>query len=291
MAIDKHAIPRYDKTYNTLNIITTKFKSGTYHFNCLATINCTVKGFRDFLGATIVRRMDSLQDTVSKLIDGCTKKGIRIGMLIVDREFFSTGVIGALKSKNIQFLMPATQTKGIKKAISEFEAGKRGAVSQHVLTSGDAGKEPEEFTLIILEREDKKGRKVIHAFATSVPVDVVWGFKCDQMTGAEAFVEQYQARWSIEAGYRCIESMRPRTASREESVRVLLLFAPIILFNAWILALHSLQGANPGKAETEMTFKMMLEFFMPACPGKDMPVFVSAVAFAVAASGIAAVSI
>ena len=89
MAIDKHAIPRYDKTYNTLNIITSKFKSGTYHFNCLATINCTVKGFRDFLGATIVRRMDSLQDTVSKLIDGCTKKGIRIGMLIVDREFFS----------------------------------------------------------------------------------------------------------------------------------------------------------------------------------------------------------
>ena len=32
VAIDKHAIPRYDKTYNMLNIITSKFKSGTYHF-------------------------------------------------------------------------------------------------------------------------------------------------------------------------------------------------------------------------------------------------------------------
>ena len=42
VAIDKHAIPRYDKTYNMLNIIS-KFKSGTYHFNCLATINCTVE--------------------------------------------------------------------------------------------------------------------------------------------------------------------------------------------------------------------------------------------------------
>ena len=208
-----------------LNIITSKFKSGTYHFNCLATINCTVESSRAFLGATLVRRMDSLSDTVSKLIDGCTKKGIRIGMLTVDREFFSTGVIGALRSKNIQFLMPATKTKGIKKATSEFEVGKRDAVSQHVLTSGDAGKEPEEFTLIILEREDKKGRKVIHAFATSVSVDVVCGFKRDQMTGAEAFVEQYRARWSIETGYRCIESMRPRTTSREESVRVLLIHA------------------------------------------------------------------
>ena len=120
MAIDKHTIPRYDKTYNMLNIITSKFKSGTYHFNCLATINCTVEGSRAFLGATLVRRMDSLQDTVSKLIDGCTKKGIRIGVLTVDREFFSTGVIGTLRSKNIQFLMPATKTQGIKKAISEF---------------------------------------------------------------------------------------------------------------------------------------------------------------------------
>ena len=101
--------------------------------------------------------MDSLSDTVSKLIDGCTKKGIRIGMLTVDREFFSTGVIGALRSKNIQFLMPATKTKGIKKATSEFEAGKRDAVSQHVLTSSVAGKEPEEFTLIILEREHAYG--------------------------------------------------------------------------------------------------------------------------------------
>ena len=158
--------------------------------------------------------------------------------------------------------MPATRTKGIKKATSEFEAGKRDAVSQHILTSSVAGKEPEKFTLIILKREDKKGRKVIHAFATSVSVDVVCGFKRDQMTGAEAFVEQYRARWSIETGYRCIESMRPRTTSREESVRVLLLFTPILLFNAWILASYLLQRANPGKAQTKMTFKMVLEFFL-----------------------------
>ena len=266
VAIDKHTIPRYDKIYDKiydmLNIITSKFKNGTYHFNCLATINCTVEGSRAFLGATLVRRMDSLSDTVSKLIDGCTKKGIRIGVLTVDREFFSTGVIGTLRSKNIQFLMPATQTKGIKKATSEFEAGKRGAVSQHVLTSSGADKRREEFTLIILEREDRKGRKVIHAFATSISVDVVCGFERGEMTGAEAFVEQYRARWSIETGYRCMESIRPRTTSREESVRVLLLFAPIILFNAWILASHLLQRANSGKAQTEMTFKIVLEFFM-----------------------------
>ena len=171
--------------------------------------------------------------------------------------------------------VPATQTKGVKKAISEFEAGKRDAVLQHVLTSSGAGKEPEEFTLIILEREDKKGRKIIHAFATSVSVDVVCGFKRGNMNGAEAFVEQYRTRWSIETGYRYIESMMSRTTSREESVRVLLLlllllpplplpppFMPIFLFNAWIRASHLLQGTNTGRANTKMTIKMVLESFM-----------------------------
>ena len=128
VAIDKHPIPRYDKIYNILNIITSKSKNGTYHFNCLATINCTVEGSRALLGAALVRRENTLPDTVSKLIDGCPEKGIRIGMPTVDRKFFSTSVIDVLKSKNIQFLMPATQTKGVKKAIDEFKVGKRDAV-------------------------------------------------------------------------------------------------------------------------------------------------------------------
>ena len=48
VAIDKHTIPRYGKTYNMLNIITSKFKNGTYHFNCLATITAPWKALGHF---------------------------------------------------------------------------------------------------------------------------------------------------------------------------------------------------------------------------------------------------
>ena len=142
MAIDKHTIPRYDKIYNMLNIITSKFKSGTCHFNCLATINCTVNGSRAFLGATLVRREDSLSDTVSKLIDGCTKKGIRIGMLTGQGVFFY-GYDRRTQIQKRAVSVPATQTNGVKKAIDEFEAGKTDAVSQHILTSSNANKRQE----------------------------------------------------------------------------------------------------------------------------------------------------
>ena len=249
-----------------------------------------MEGSRAFLGATLVRRMDSLSDTVSKLIDGCTKKGIRIGMLTVDREFFSTGVIGALRSKNVQFLMPATKTKGIKKATSEFEAGKRDAVSQHVLTSSVAGKEPEEFTLIILEREDKKGRKVIHAFATSVSVDVVCGFKRGEMTGAEAFVEQYRARWSIDR----VQVYRVHEAQNHQQGRVRTRAAAIRtdhFVQRTDSGIASAAKRQPWQSPDRGDVQDAAGIFHVACPGKDMPVFVSAVAFAVAASEIAAVYI
>ena len=159
VAIDKHLIPRYDKICDMLNILNSKYKNGTHHFNCLATINCIMDGSRAFIGATLVRRADCLSDIVSQLIDGCTKKGIKIGMMMVDREFFSTSVIGTLQSKNVRFLMPATKTKGVKKAIKEFKAGKRDAVSQHVLTSGGADKRQEIITLVILEEENKREKK------------------------------------------------------------------------------------------------------------------------------------
>ncbi len=97
--------------------------------------------------------------------------------------------------------MPATHTKDVKKSMDKFKVGKRNAASQHVMTSGNANKRPEKFTLIILEKEDKKGRKVIHVFATGVPVDVVCGFKRGNTNGSEAFVKQYRVKRSIKTWY------------------------------------------------------------------------------------------
>ena len=81
VAIDKHVIPRYGKTYSMFNTITSKFKNGTYRFfDCLTAINCTVDGgSRAFLeGATPVRMRDNIQNIVSKLVDGSTNKDIRV---------------------------------------------------------------------------------------------------------------------------------------------------------------------------------------------------------------------
>ena len=262
VAIDKHLIWRFDKHPNMINMIFSKIKNGTYCFNGLATINCTLKNSRACLGAVIVRRIDSLEDTVGKLVDECIRNGVRIRILAMDREFFTVKVINVLKSQHICFIIPAKRTKGVKIAIDEFEAGERDAVSSHFITSGDYDKTTAEFTLIVVEGRNKKGKKVIHTFATNIPVDTAREFECGDKVGAEAFAEQYKSRWSIETGYRCIEDIRPKTTSRNESVRAMLLFMPIFLFNAWILAVYLLQGVVNRSKNTGLKLKMMLEFFI-----------------------------
>ena len=54
--------------------------------------------------------------------------------------------------------------------------------------------------------------------------------------------------------------MRPRTSSRHESARLLLLFFPLLLYNAWILVRHLLErvtGAIGGM--TLKTFSKYLD--------------------------------
>ena len=261
VAIDKHLIGRFDKHPNMINTIFSKFKNGTFCFNGLATINCTLKGTRACLGAVIVKRIDSLEDIVCRLVDECTRNGVRIRILAMDREFFTVNVINVLKSLNIWYITPAKRTKGVKTAIKEFKAGKRDAISSHFITSG-YDKTEAEFTLIIKEKLDKKGKKVIHIFATNIPVDTAREFECGDKVGVEAFAEQYKNRWSIETGYRCIEDIRPKTTSRNESVRAMLLFMPIFLFNAWILATYLLQDVVNKSSNAVLKLKMLLDFFV-----------------------------
>ena len=260
VALDKHLVVRHDKKTNMINMIFSKVKNSTSRFNCLATLNCTLENSRACLGAVLVRRDDSLEDIIFKLVNMCIKNGVKIRTLTMDREFFTVNVINVLKSLNIWYITPAKRTKGVKTAIREFKAGKRGAVSSHVITSSD--KTTAEFTLIIKEKLDKKGEKQINLFATNVPVDAVREFECGDKVGVEAFVEQYKSRWGIETGYRCIKDIRPKTTSRNESVRILLLFMPIFLFNAWVLTLYLLHGVVVNRSNASLKLSMLLRFFL-----------------------------
>lgn len=261
MAIDFHDVGRYDRNPNMRFMRHSKYKNGTHLFNTLASIHCVTEGSRACLGVLPRTREMFPVEAVAALLDMCQNNGIAVGTLLLDREFYSAGVMDLLEARDITWLMPAVKTDTVKKAISEFEKGERDAVSTHSISSGDTRAE---FTLIIrpaIDEDDaretatgtSKGKResAYHAFATNVSPGAV-------ASDPDRFVETYRRRWGIETAFRCYEQVRPRTTSRNESVRLLLLFFPMLLYNAWTLARHLF--GRVGGSVTRMTLKIFSRY-------------------------------
>ena len=243
IAIDFHDVCRYDKNPNMKFMRHSRYKNGTCLFNTLGSVHCVTEGSRACLGVLPRTRGMFPVQAVSALLDMCEENNIRVGTLLLDREFYSTKIMDLLEARDITWLMPAVKNDTVKDAIAEFEKGKRGAVSTHCISSGDTRAE---FTLIIRPAKDENDARetatgskegetesAYHVFATNVSPGAI-------SADPDRFVETYRQRWGIETAYRCYEQVRSRTTSRNESVRLLLLFFPMLLYNAWTLARHLL---------------------------------------------------
>ena len=260
VAIDKHLVCRYDRFDRIVNTIKSKYKRGTCNFNCLATVNCIVEDSRAFLGAKLFLRGQSNSQTISELIEGCRRKGIAIRSLKMDREFFAVDIMNMLDEAGIAFTIPAIKTLGVKNAINEFKQGVRDVVSRHSITSADGN--TADFTLIILDRGDGK----FFTFATNASIGEVLAYNSGAMKGAEGFAEEYRSRWGVETAYKDYESARPRTTSRNESVRILLLFMPIFMYNAWCLAKHLAQAScHAARVTLKGLLKLFCRFILDPC--------------------------
>ena len=261
IAIDFHDVCRYDKDPDMRFMRYSKHKNGTHLFNTLASVHCVTEGCRACLGVLMRTRDTFPADAVAALLDMCKNNGIRVRTLLLDREFYSAEIMNLLEKRDVTWLMPAVKTDTVKRAISEFEKGERGAVSLHSVGSGNmrAG-----FTLIVRPAEDGddaretatgiregESESAYHVFATNASPGVV-------MPDPDRFVEMYRRRWGIETAFRCYEQVRPRTTSRNESVRLLLLFFPMLLYNAWILARHLF--CRDGGSVTWITLKIFSRY-------------------------------
>ena len=61
------------------------------------------------LGARLVKKTDNDDDVVSKLLEKCSKLRIGSSRVLLDRWFFSAGVIQTLNLYGKVFIMPATK--------------------------------------------------------------------------------------------------------------------------------------------------------------------------------------
>ena len=224
MAITMHKVCRYDRTRGE-ELTRSKYENGTMYFERYMSVQCADEGAHLNLGALPVYMLDSVPEKVRQILAGCMRRGVRIRLVLLDREFFTVDAIRALNELGLDYLMPCSNRPGVVSAIREFAGGTRLAVSENRL-SGEGGSVS--YTLVIDERRRRKKdpkpdpppeEKYI-GFATSMP---------------DIDVRVYGHRWVVETGYSKVEAMRPRTRSRNKGARIFCFLYALAIFNSWVM--------------------------------------------------------
>ena len=251
VAIDMHLIPRWDAV-KTGELVRSKAKRGTTWFERYVTVQCVKAGSQITVAAAHMPALSGTAAFVDGVVRACRKGGANIGTVLLDREFFSVGVIGALERAGVGYLMPCPNTEGVVMAIREFAAGERPAVSTHVIRR--SGNEYAAYTMIITRRRRRKSKKQ----APANPEDVYIAFATNR-PGIN--LEKYARRWMIETGYRMIENQRVRTRSRTAAARTLCFLYSMLVYNIWVIANASATGNRvyPRVTQTDLLLNVLVD--------------------------------
>ncbi len=233
-AIDKHDLPRYDRDVDGGFLKRGKRKDGTTRFETYATLQCVEEGRRAQIACEQTGLFAENADVVESLLLTASRlEGVRVFLLLLDREFFASRVMNRMYRLRQRFLMPCRLTSGVKRALEEYAQGKREMISRYTLNPSEKeeGVEPASFNLVILPRRGckKEGEtdpaKRFIPFATNIPVgDILWNVR--------RLPDDYRCRWGIESGYAGVERLRARTTSRNHSLRLLYFYYALYSISA-----------------------------------------------------------
>ena len=245
VAIDEHDIPFYARRMKMIYAVSSRSKKGTIWFNRMITVFCVVDGERLVLCQEVIRQKEEKAEVVRRMLAQCRLMGVSVSDVIMDRGYYSTEVMEAVREAGCTMLMPAVKLENIKKLIREHDAGGLEAVSTHAISNGTKA---ESFKLVIMKKPDRNedmSREIrtlsrlhekevlaedrYYVFATTMSDSRIGG---DPSVVARA----YGARWGIENSYKSYEQLRPWTTSSCHSVCILLWFIPSVLYNLWMIA-------------------------------------------------------
>jgi Transposase DDE domain len=240
VAIDLTLIPYYGRhPLGHPEIYRSKAKAGTRSFFAYATAYVLLHGQRFTLAVTPVTRSEALKDVLQELLARVSKAGLRPGLLLLDRGFYSVEIIRYLQRARRPFLMPvichgrdADHPKG-PSGSKVFKLMTKSGWFEH--TVGDPKKKgrAQATVSICVKRArltDRHGRTKwdtwVYAYWGITPKRVDWVKRTSRK------------RFGIETSYRQMNQCRIRTTTRKFNVRFLYVAIGLLLRNLWVWLHH-----------------------------------------------------
>lgn len=261
VAMDWHEVPYYGQPLRSRNELAYgKPQRGTTKFHTYATACLVSHGVRYTLALTWVRRHESKETVLNRLLTQLRQKSLKIRYLLLDRAFFGVPVTGFLQQQQIPFLMP-TVLRGRPPKRGQKATGLRWIKRQkagwysHTLKNG---KRKVTLSVCVAYRSHKnrkdgkrKSQKLMFAAwrVRGMPTEIR---------------EMYRKRFGIETSYRQWRQARIYTCTRDPHLRLVFFFIGLMLRNVWLWIHETYLAKNMGEHGTlnleRLRFRRMLNW-------------------------------
>ena len=237
VAIDLTLIPYYGQhPLGHPEIYRSKAKAGTRSFFAYATAYVMLHGQRFTLAVTPVTRSETLKDVLQELLALVSKAGLRPGLLLLDRGFYSVEIIRYLQQARRPFLMPvichgrkAGHPQG-PSGSNLFKLMKQSGWFTHTLQNAKKKKATVAICVKRTRLTDRHGRTKWDTW-----VYAYWGITPQRVDWVK---QTYRKRFGIETGYRQMNQCRIRTTTKKFNVRFLYVAIGLLLRNLWVWLHH-----------------------------------------------------
>lgn len=237
VAIDLTLLPYYGKhPLDNLAIYRSKAKAGTRSFFAYATAYLMLHGQRFTLAVTPVTRSQALKDVLQELLALVSKAGLKPGLLLLDRGFYSVAIIRYLQQARRPFLMPVV-CHGRKadhpdgpSGSNLFKLMKKSGWFTHTLQDNKKKKATVSICVKRTRWTDRHGRKKRDTW-----VYAYWGITPKRVDWVK---QTYRKRFGIETSYRQMNQCRIRTTTTKFNVRFLYVAIGLLLRNLWVWLHH-----------------------------------------------------
>jgi hypothetical protein len=244
VAIDWHLIPYHGEPYAHDNeLYHSAPKSGTTKFHAYATACVVEHGRRYTVALTWVRRRESVVTVLQRLWPQMQQIGLKIKLMLLDRQFFSGPVMKWLISQRQPFLMPvvlrgrkpktrrrATGLRAIRQQPAGWYAYTHGAKTGTVSISICVAYK----TYTDRHSETRQSKKLLFA---------AWGVR----GSPREICQRYRRRFGIESSYRQLKQARIRTCTRDPKLRLLFVGVALVLRNVWVWLHATLLAKSSGE--------------------------------------------
>jgi hypothetical protein len=283
VAIDLDLIPYYGQPAADDDwVYKGQEKASTHHHHAYATIYWVYKGRRYTLAVRAVRHDEPWEEVVRWLLRQARRLLPAIGLVLVDRGFYSVAVIRYLQRARYPFVMPvigrgrkADHPRG-PSATNAFFAWKKSGWSRYTLSERGSQQRATVDIAVKVRRKlpRRPGRK---RPAKRVLVYACWGVRGRDPGWVDAayqrrrvdWVQQtYRGRFGIETSYRQANQGRGWTTSRCPRRRLLLMGLALLLRNVWVLlhlrVLAQRRRGRPRRRPELLTLPALLDWIADA---------------------------